>query len=418
MPAPAAGMRASEIGPVPDNWATFRLGDLYAFRNGVNADKSAYGSGTPFVNILEVITQSHLAVTDVPGRITLGAARRRSYAVRAGDIVFNRTSETQEEVGLAAVYLDDAETVFGGFVIRGRPLSDALDPVFAGYVLRSERVRTQMIAMGQGAIHANIGQVDLAQVFVQVPPMPEQRAIARALLDVDEYIRSIGRLLDGKRQLRVAARRGLLLGLNRLPGFEGDWMRLRLGELGRMGKGQGVRKDEAHSGSLPCVRYGELYTHHNDFIRRFHSFISSDVARGAQRLSMGDLLFAGSGETATEIGKCVAFLGNVEAYAGSDIVILSPVGHDAKFLGYLLNEEPVVRQKARFGQGDAVVHISARNLAEVEIRIPSIDEQRAVAAVLTDIDEEVEAMAARLEKVREIKIAMAQELLSGTTRLV
>jgi type I restriction enzyme S subunit len=153
-------------------------------------------------------------------------------------------------------------------------------------------------------------------------------------------------------------------------------------------------------------------------VRRFNSFIPRSVARQSKRLHSGDLLFAGSGETADEIGKCVAFIGDEEAYAGSDIVILSPSGHDPLFLAYLMNSSSVARQKARLGQGDAVVHISARELGRMEVPVPGLEEQRAIAVVLSEMDAEIGALEAQLAKARDLKTAMAQELLSGRTRLI
>jgi type I restriction enzyme, S subunit len=117
-------------------------------------------------------------------------------------------------------------------------------------------------------------------------------------------------------------------------------------------KGSGVRKDECQSGDIPCVRYGEIYTTHNDYIKSFNSWISPGVACRARRLQTGDVLFAGSGETKEEIGKCVAFVDDLEAYAGGDIVILRPASAHPLFLGYYLNTPTINRQKASRGQGN------------------------------------------------------------------
>ena len=84
-----------------------------------------------------------------------------------------------------------------------------------------------------------------------------------------------------------------------------DWEVKELGEIGKFSKGSGVRKDEALSGELPCIRYGEIYTKHNDYIKQFYSFISRDVSNTAKRLKTGDILFAGSGETKEEIMQAV-----------------------------------------------------------------------------------------------------------------
>ncbi|MDE3077196.1 MAG: hypothetical protein KGJ86_17400, partial [Chloroflexota bacterium] len=122
-----------------------------------------------------------------------------------------------------------------------------------------------------------------------------------------------------KRDLKRAAMQQLLTGQTRLPGFYEEWQTKRLGDLGRFVKGSGIKKDQAHSGDLPCVRYGEIYTHHEDHIKSFNSWISAAVAATATRLHKDDVLFAGSGETKEEIGKCVAFLDDVEAYAGGGV---------------------------------------------------------------------------------------------------
>jgi type I restriction enzyme S subunit len=88
------------------------------------------------------------------------------------------------------------------------------------------------------------------------------------------------------------------------------------------------------------------------------------------------------------------------------------------FLGYLMNHSTVAKQKASMGQGDAVVHISARNLAELELWLPPIPEQTAIAAVLSDMDAELAALEQRRDKTKLLKQGMMQELLTGRVRLV
>jgi type I restriction enzyme S subunit len=238
------------------------------------------------------------------------------------------------------------------------------------------------------------------------------------LSDVDALLGSLERLIAKKRDLKQAAMQQLLTGQTRLPGFHGEWELKRLGSLGAFLKGSGVRKDEALSGDLPCVRYGEIYTHHHDVVRVFNTFLSSSVASAATPLRKGDLLFAASGETKEEIGKAVAFAHDYEAYAGGDIVILRPEASDSVFLGYYLNSPPIQKQKASRGQGDAVVHISATSLAAIEVTVPFLPEQTAIATVLTDMDAELAALTHRLTKTRALKQGMMQELLTGRTRLV
>lgn len=252
-----------------------------------------------------------------------------------------------------------------------------------------------------------------------VPADPfEQERVGEALSDADALIEGLERLVAKKRLIKQGAMQDLLTAKRRLPGFSGDWAPHKLGERGQFFKGTGVRKDEAKSGFLPCVRYGELYTLHHDVVRHFASFISADVAKTARPIKSGDILFAGSGETKEEIGKCAVVTFEGEMYAGGDIIAFRPSGDDPVFLSYLLNAPAVQKQKARKGQGDAVVHISAKALGDLDLLLPSEEEQSAISAVLEDMDAEIQALDTRLEKARAVKEGMMQNLLTGRVRLV
>ena len=197
-----------------------------------------------------------------------------------------------------------------------------------------------------------------------------------------------------------------------------DWEVKPLGEIGFFSKGSGVSRDQSHSGNLPCIRYGEIYTSHNNYIREFYSFISPEIAKQAKRLKNGDILFACSGETKEEIGKTVAFVGNEEAYAGGDIIVLSPnVNCSSIFLGFVLNAPSSVRQKAGMGQGDAVVHIHKESLAKVLIPFPPKEEQQRIAKTLSDIDMLIASLDKAIEKKRLVKQGAMQQLLTGKKRL-
>ena len=183
-------------------------------------------------------------------------------------------------------------------------------------------------------------------------------------------------------------------------------------------KGRGIKREDVSLEGLPCVRYGELYTRYHNYIVRIESRIPPSVALTALPIQTGALLFAGSGETAEEIGRCAAYLGEEQAYAGGDIIVLTPLEQDSIYLGHLMSHPTVVTQRARMAQGNAVVHISASNLAQVKIELPSLTEQTAIATVLSDMDKEITALEERRDKALAIKQGMMQALLTGRVRLV
>ena len=257
----------------------------------------------------------------------------------------------------------------------------------------------------------------LLEASFRVPGPEEQRCIAEVLSNTDELIVSLERLIAKKREIKQGAMQQLLTGRTRLPGFDGEWDRVALGSLGAFSKGRGIKRDDVQAKGMPCVRYGEIYTRYGDYVERPISYVSPTVAETALPIRSRDLLFAGSGETAEEIGMCVAFIGK-QAVAGGDIIALRPrPGNDPVFLAGLLNQPPAQGQKARLAQGDAVVHISSGALASIELAVPELDEQEAIGQVMRDMDAEIKALETRLAKTRDVKQGMMQELLTGRTRL-
>lgn len=198
-----------------------------------------------------------------------------------------------------------------------------------------------------------------------------------------------------------------------------DWEVKPLAEIGTFSKGAGISRAEALSGIIPAIRYGEIYTCHNDYIKVFHSFISQSVADSSAQIYYGDVLFAASGETKEDIGKCVAYTDKEQAFAGGDIIILhtNTEQFDAKYCGYALNAKYVVKQKSQRGQGDAIVHIVPRDLASIQFAFPPKSVQRHIATALSNVDALISELGRLIEKKRAIKQGAMQQLLTGKKRL-
>ncbi len=196
-----------------------------------------------------------------------------------------------------------------------------------------------------------------------------------------------------------------------------DWDVTTLDDKGIFKKGKGVKKDEVTNEGLPCIRYGEIYTRYDYYVNRFFSFIPSEVAKKSQKIQKDDLLFAGSGETAEEIGKCIAYLGDEDVYAGGDIIIFSPNEGYSLFLGYLMNYEFITKQKSKFAQGHAVVHIYAANLKKIILPFPKPQEQSAIAQALSDTDNVIDSLNKLINKKKNLKKGAMQQLLTGKERL-
>lgn len=401
------------IHPPPVRWRPARLGDVTALRERSVMPQSL-DPDTPCVEL------DHLGRGD--GRL-LALSSARHYAAAktafaAGDVLFGRLRPY-----LRKFWLADRDGICSTEIWPLMADPEALDSRFLLALVQTPAF-AEAAGISYGTHMPRADWTVLREFAFRLPDLAEQRRIAAALGDVDGLMDALTLLLAKKREVKDAAADALLSGRRRLPGCASRWQRRALGEIGVFHQGSGIRRSELSAAGAPCVHYGELYTRYRDTIESPVSRVPQAVAAQAFPLAQGDLLFAGSGERADQIGRCAAYLGPGRgaraAYAGSDIVVLRPHRpqcHAPRFLGHLLNHPAVAAQKARRGQGDAVVHLAAAQLAQVEVELPPAPEQQEIAAVLRDMDAEMRALDARRRKTRAIKHGMLQQLLAGAVRL-
>ncbi len=195
-----------------------------------------------------------------------------------------------------------------------------------------------------------------------------------------------------------------------------EWEIKSLDDIGDFSKGKGISKMEISSSGKPCIRYAEIYTKYDFYTEHLESYVSEESALNSREISYGDLLFAGSGETLEDIGKCVAYLGKEDAFAGGDIVILSPKNEDARYLSFLLNHSVANGQKYKLGQGHSVVHIYSSGLKKLKVPLPPIKEQQKIATILSTWDSAIAKQEQLITAKQEFKKGLMQLLLTGKKR--
>ncbi|MCZ8330660.1 MAG: restriction endonuclease subunit S [Flavobacterium sp.] len=194
------------------------------------------------------------------------------------------------------------------------------------------------------------------------------------------------------------------------------WQTKSLGQIGTFFKGKGIAKAEIVETGKPCIRYGQIYSEYNYFVEEFKSFIDETSAKNSEPIFKNDLLFAGSGETLADIGKCVAYIKEEEAYAGGDIVILRPNSEDAHYLGYLFNADEFKKQTYKLGQGHSVVHIYSSSLKNVKVTLPPLPEQQKIAKILATWDKAIKLQQELIYNKKQYKKAVMKKLLTGEVR--
>lgn len=172
----------SAVGSVPVSWNVVSIGSLLTFKNGLNKEKKYFGRGKPIVNFTDVFHGYGIKVSDLTGKVELTPSEQERFSVKKGDVFFTRTSETPNEIGMAAVFLDDIENVsFSGFVLRGRPVSHNLEISFCKYCFSADYLRTQIISSCSYTTRALTNGSLLSQCLIAVPPKTEQLEITKIL---------------------------------------------------------------------------------------------------------------------------------------------------------------------------------------------------------------------------------------------
>lgn len=331
----------------------------------------------------------------------------------ASDILFT----TEAPMGYACMYPREGIYAVGQRAITLQAKSSELDSRYLLHFLLSPQGQYEIYRRSSGSTATGIKSKEFRKILVPLPPLHEQHRIADILSTWDRAIETVEKLIKNTETQMTGLAGELLTGQRRLPGFGDDWTTQKLGQIGRFRKGKGISRDQAEVEGVPAIRYGEIYTHHDIVVREFYTFIDKRVASQSERVFPGELLFAISGETPEEIGKCVTFTYEHEVYAGGDIIVFNPNSQDSIYLSYVLNSPQCVRQKIRFGQGKSVVHINAKNLADLVVKLPPHDEQVAIRTVLEKLQVIAEKANTRLKQLQNEKRALMQQLLTGKRRV-
>ena len=176
-------------------WEEHTLSEYLEFKNGLNPDAKRIGSGLPFISVMDILSEGVINYDNIRGKVNATEKEIECFGVKDGDLLFQRSSETLEDVGRANVYMDNRTAIYGGFVIRGHKIGN-YDPLFFKYLLATPLARKRTCRMGAGAQHFNIGQEGLSKISLYFPSIEEQRKIAEFLSLIDERIATQNKIIE------------------------------------------------------------------------------------------------------------------------------------------------------------------------------------------------------------------------------
>ena len=311
---------------------------------------------------------------------------------------------------------------------------NCLNNQFLRHYFDSQPFQSLFINLAGGGTRAYLGIVKQLALPVVTPPLSEQRSIATALSDMDELLGGLDQLITKKRDLKQSAMQQLLTGKTRLSGF-GEGKNYKQTEIGLIPEDwilTPLSKISAFitKGSTPTT-YGFTWTQDGILFLRSECvsengldlsqsmFISQQAHSALKRSSLrsGDLLITITGNVGRVVYLDKDFnMGNMNQHIARVRIIDNCVC--TKFIYHYLNQSTIRKAFNTITTGQAYPQISLKQVRDAVVPLSSIEEQNAIASILSDMDTEIAALEQRRNKTRDLKQAMMQELLTGRIRLL
>lgn len=285
-----------------------------------------------------------------------------------------------------------------------------------------ERKHLNSLVFGSG--QPLITGTQLKALAIPMPELHEQRIIAAALSDMDALISGLDQLIAKKRNIKQATMQQLLTGQKRLPGFSGEWKVKTLFEIAQRKKelfddGDWIESEHITNQGVRLIQTGNIgigrFTEKD--VRKY-IFEKSFTSLRCKELRYGDLLLC---RLADPAGRACVLpdIGEDKIVTSVDVTIFrAPTDTiDRVFLSNLFSTPEWFRAVSDRSGGTTHKRISRGALGRISIKIPEVREQSAIAAILSDMDSELDTLETRYDKARQLKQAMMQELLTGRIRL-
>ena len=397
-----ASHKRTAIGLIPNDWAVLALADIAAIERGKFSarprnDPRYYGGEFPFIQTGDV-TRSSGSITTFTQ--TLNREGLRVSRLFPEGTLFFTIAANIGDVGIAKFEAACPDSLVAMVPHAG---------IQKGWLLYElARRKSDFESLASPGAQLNINLEKLRPYLLPVPTEAEQRAIAAALSDVDALIAGLEKLIVKKRDLKQATMQQLLTGQTRLPGFSGEWVVKRLGEICEISMGRTPARlkpafwGAGHVWLSIADLHGKVLSSSKEQITPLAASSMRVIPKGTLlmsfKLSIGRLCFAGCDLYTNE-----AICGFNNLLANSD------------YLYYALSRTDFSLYGKQAVKGYT---LNKKSIALVEVALPSDEEQAAIANVLSSMDAELSDVENRLAKTRDLKQGMMQELLTGRTRLV
>lgn len=416
------GYKQSEVGLIPNDWKIEKLDKLTSLIiDGTHHTPTYTTYGIPFLRVTDIQGELNHSEFKFVSDVEHAQLIRRCKPEK-GDLLLSKNGT----IGIPKVVSWDWEfSIFVSLALI-KLNKKLLDVSYLNQFFKSNFLDLQLSQRAKQGTVTNLHLEEIRELLIPLPPTKvEQISIANVLSDVDALICELEKLISKKQAIKTATMQQLLTGRTRLPQFalreDGskkgykqselgeipeDWEVITLGASSSFINGRAYSIHEWETRGIPVIRLQNLTGRGEDY------YYSNLQLPEKQYCNYGDLLFMWSATFGPVIWKGAKAIYHYHIWK-----IICENGYSQQFLYYLL-DDMTEKLKRSSSSGGTMLHVTKEIMESTVAVFPSEEEQTAIATILSDMDEELQALEQRLNKTRQIKQGMMQELLTGKTRLV
>lgn len=389
------GYKQTEIGVIPEDWELKTIGDIGSVSSGGTPSRTnlSYWNGTiPWITTTQIDFNTIDSTEQFITKNGLNNSAAKLFPLGTLLMAMYGQGKTRGKVAILGIEASTNQAC-AAILLDEKAHKNY---IFHYLVSQYEIIRS----LSHTGNQENLNGLIIKSIKIPFPPSEEQRSIAQALSDVDTLIAALDKLLAKKRNLKTATMQQLLTGKKRLPGFNEDWQIFKVGDLFEVTAGGDLVKSE--------------HSKINDIVHLYPIYANSVFNSGIYGYSKFKE-YEGGCITVTARGTLgVAYYRPTPFVAIGRLIVLKPKG---ELNSFFLSES--INHRIEFAiESTGVPQLTAPQIAKYELSTPVIEEQHAIATVLSDMDAEITRLETRLAKTQAIKQGMMQELLTGRTRLV
>lgn len=348
--------------------------------------------------------------------------------LQSGDILLPDASEDYDGIGHAWELQNvGQQNVIGGLhTIAIRPNPQFVLLGYGSLMFYSWPVSKALKRIAQGTKVYSISFNLIDNIKILLPPLKEQQKIAEVLGTWDKTIKKQTQLIKKLELRKKGLMQHLLTGKKRLPGFSGEWKKVRLGDITIFLSTNSFSREQLNNvkGNILNIHYGDVLVRYSsvlDVSKEDIPYINEQIEYSPKDyVNNGDIIMADTAEDEM-VGRCceVINIDNTKVVSGLHTILIHPIIKFApKYLGYYLNSEKYHKQIISIMQGIKVYSITKDALRNTTIDIPCIEEQTGIATILSLCDNKILLAKQKLEKYRQQKKGLMQVLLTGKKRVL